>query len=94
MIYEHVSSLFNSNIEEGWVIALSHITVGLAMALIIYLLSIEAHEQGHRTITIKYCKNTHYTCKIKRPFILSTEKPHTESDYYTYLEENREKEHI
>lgn len=94
LILNFFSNILNIK-TEGKMIILVQIIMGLILTLFIHRLSVYAHELAHCKTTKKYCKDTQYTCHIVVPFnIFSKEKPHTESEYYIYLENNRDKKEI
>ena len=63
--------------------------LGIFLSCIVFLLSTPIHELGHWIVTLRYCKPLNYSCSIKLFSLSKDFKPHTESDYYTYLENNR-----
>jgi len=68
--------------------------LGILLSCIVFLLSTPIHELGHWIVTLRYCKPLNYSCSIKLFSLSKDFKPHTESDYYTYLENNRHNKDI
>lgn len=75
-----------SNTNFGFLLS---IIIGGIISITSYFLSIFIHEVGHWIVTIYYCKSLNYSCRIRLLGISKDFKPHTESDYYTYLELNK-----
>ena len=83
-----------------WIKIISELS-GILLGTGIYVFSIYVHELAHYIATRHYCRTwgSYYACKIII-FLRERKKrnggkvkkvfhPHTESKYYTYLEENR-----
>jgi len=89
MLYEDLLVYFKATLTKPVVISTLPILIA---SIIIYFLSIYVHEASHKVVTLHYCRPLGMTCKIVCSIIKIFKgiKPHTESDYYTYLEERRE----
>ena len=70
--------------------------IGLSFLLssVGYLLAVVIHELGHWAVTMYYCKSLNYSCQIKLFSLSKDFEPHTESEYYSYLEHNRSDKNI
>jgi len=78
---------------DNWIfLCLIGAVLGAVFAVIILRVSTSVHEFAHWVVTMYYCKPHGYSCKM---VLFNKEKKkdfhaHTESDFYTYLEENRD----
>lgn len=81
----NITSIINA-INSAWLLSIGF---GFILSLINILLSTTIHEFSHWIVTLYYGKSLNYSCTIKLFSFSRNFKPHTESDYYTYLELNR-----
>ena len=79
---DNIINIINSN-------CLISIFLSLFLSCIVYLLATPIHEIGHWVVTLYYCIPLKCHCKIKLFSKSKGFKPHTESDYYTYLYNNK-----
>lgn len=79
-------NIITNDIIINWLIPIS---LSVLLSLSGYFLSVVIHELGHCIVTVYYCKPLNYSCRIKLFGLSKDFKPHTESEYYSYLELNR-----
>lgn len=79
---DNTINIINSN-------CLTSICSSLFLSCIVYLLATPIHEIGHWVVTLYCCRPLKYHFKIKLFSKYKGFKPHTESDYYTYLDDNK-----
>lgn len=81
-MYDIINAM--SDTTRTVVVELGVSIITLLLSFLNWALSVIIHECGHKIVTNKYCKPLGYKCYIK-----PSPKPHTECEYYIYLENHK-----